>query len=78
MPSADELVQATRSRWHAPGSTQAHDLLQMSIESMGIRMLADFCVLLPEYNETPSHFEELVNFQTTGFGKGLLEAIQKS
>ena len=78
MPSADKLVQATRLRWHAPGSTQAHDLLQMSIERVGIRMLVDFCVLLPEYHETLSFFDELMNFQITGFGKRLLDAIQKS
>jgi len=50
----------------------------MSTESIGIRMLADFAVLLPEYHETPSFFDELVNFQIAVFGKGLVEAIPKS
>lgn len=78
-PFADRLVRETGLKWTAPDMTHAQMLLHSAIQRMVIGILADFEVVEPEYQDKPlgrGTFQELVAFQITPFGKGLLEFLK--
>jgi hypothetical protein len=77
-PFADRLIQETRLKWTAPDMTYARMSLHGAIRRMVIDILADFEVVEPEYQDKPlgsGTIQELVAFQITPFGKGLLESL---
>jgi hypothetical protein len=76
---ADRLIRETGLKWTAPNMTYARMLLHGAVGRMVIRILADFGVVEPEYQDKPlgkGTIKELVAFQITPFGKGLLESLQ--
>jgi hypothetical protein len=78
-PFADKLIRETRLKWTAPDMTHAQMSLHGAIRRMVIGILADFEVVEPEYQDKPlgrSTIPELVTFQITSFGKGLLESLE--
>jgi hypothetical protein len=78
-PFADKLIQEAQLKWTAPDMTHAQMLLHGAIQRMVIGILADFEVVEPDYQDKPlgrGTFQELVAFQITPFGKGLLESLK--
>lgn len=78
-PFADRLIRDTRVKWTAPDMTHARMLLHGAIERMVIGILADFGVVEPDHRDKPlgkGTIPELVAFQITSFGKGLLESLE--
>jgi hypothetical protein len=78
-PFADKLIQETRLKWAAPDMTHARMLLHGAIQRMVIGILANFEVVETEYQDKPlgrGTVHELVAFQITPFGKGLLESLE--
>jgi hypothetical protein len=78
-PFADRLIQETGLKWTAPDMTHARMSLHSAIRSMVIGILANFEVVETEYQDKPlgrSTIQELVAFQITPFGKGLLESLR--
>jgi hypothetical protein len=79
VPFADKLIQETQLKWSAPDMSSAQMSLRSAIHRMVIRILADFGAVEPEYQDKPlgtSTIKELVTFQVTSFGKGLLESLE--
>lgn len=77
-PFADKLIQETGLKWGAQKATHDRMLLHGSIRRMVISILADFGAVEPEYRDKPlgrGTMKELVAFQVTSFGKGLLESL---
>jgi hypothetical protein len=75
---ADRLIGETGLKWTAPDTTHARMLLHGAIRRMVIEMLASFEVVDPEYQDKPlgsGTIQELVAFQVTPFGRGLLESL---
>jgi len=78
-PFADKLIQETRLKWTAPNMTYARMSLHGAVQRMVIGVLADFEAVELEYQIKPlgsSMVRELVAFQITSFGKGLLESLK--
>jgi hypothetical protein len=78
-PFADKLIQETGLKWTAPDTSGAQMLLHGAIERMVIGILDDFGVVEREYRDKPlgkGTIKELVAFQITSFGRGLLESLQ--
>lgn len=78
-PFADKLIQETGLKWSAPDLSSAQSSLRWSIRRMVISILVDFGVVEPEHQDKPlgkGTTKELVAFQITSFGKGLLEALE--
>jgi hypothetical protein len=78
-PFADRLIRETRLKWTAPDMTHAQLFLHGAIQHMVIGILADFEVVKPEYQDKPlgsGTIPELVAFQVTSFGKGLLGSLE--
>ncbi len=78
-PFADRLIRETRLKWTAPDMTYARMSLHGAIRRMVIGILGDFEMLKPEYQDKPlgsGTIRELVAFQITSFGKGLLESLE--
>lgn len=78
-PFADRLIQETGLKWTAPDMTYARMLLHSAIARMVIGILADFEVVETEHQDKPlgsGTIQELVAFQITPFGKGLLESLK--
>ncbi len=78
-PFADRLIQETGLKWTAPNMTSARMLLHGSIQRMVIGILAAFEVVESEYQDKPlgrGTTRELVAFQITSLGKGLLESLE--
>ncbi len=78
-PFADKLIRETRLKWTAPDMTHAQMLLRSAIRRMVIGVLTDFEVVEPEYQDKAlgkSKVREVVAFQITSFGKGLLESLE--
>ena len=78
-PFADKLIRETGLKWTAPDMTHAQMSLRSAIRRMVIGILADFEVVEPEYQDKPlgrSTVQEVVAFQITSFGKGLLESLE--
>ncbi|MFQ6100303.1 MAG: hypothetical protein ACE5OS_03580 [Anaerolineae bacterium] len=78
-PFADRLIQETGLTWTAPDTTYARMLLQGAIRRMVIGILADFAVVEPEFQDKPlgqGTTRELVAFQVTSFGRGLLRSLE--
>jgi hypothetical protein len=78
-PFADRLIQKTRLKWAAPDITHARMLLHGAIQRMVIGILVNFEVVETEYQDKPlgrGTVHELVAFQITPFGKGLLESLE--
>ena len=78
-PFADKLIRETGLKWTAPDMTHAQMSLRSAIRRMVIGILADFEVVEPEYQDKPlgrSTVQEVVAFQITSFGKGLLESLK--
>jgi hypothetical protein len=75
---ADGLIEETGLTWSAPSSSFATMLLRGSIERMVVRVLAGFSAVECEYRKVPlgkGTTTQLVAFETTPFGKALLDAI---
>lgn len=78
-PFADRLIQETGLKWTAPDMTYAQMLLRSAIQRMVIGILADFDLVEREYRDKPlgkGTIRELVAFQITSFGRGLLESLE--
>ena len=78
-PFADRLIQESGLKWTAPNMTHARMLLHSAIQRMVIGILADFEVVETEYQDKPlgsGTISQLVAFQITSFGKGLLESLE--
>ena len=78
-PFADRLIQETGLKWTAPDMTYARMLLHSAVQRMVIGILADFEVVETEHQDKPlgsGTIQELVAFQITPFGKGLLESLK--
>jgi hypothetical protein len=78
-PFADRRIQETGLKWTAPDMTYARDFLHGAVERMVIGILADFDMVKREYRDKPlgkGTIPELVAFEITFFGKGLLESLQ--
>lgn len=79
-PFADKLIQETGLKWTAPDMTYARDSLHGAVERMVIGILADFDMVEREYRDKPlgkDTIKELVAFQITSFGRGLLESLEE-
>lgn len=77
-PFADELIEETGMTWTSPDPTFHRSSLHAAIHRIVISVLADFRVLEPEYEVKPlakGTTRELVAFQITSFGHGLLECL---
>ena len=78
-PFADRLIQESKLKWTAPNVTYARVALHGAIRRMVIGILADFQVVDTDHQDKPlgsSTISELVAFQITSFGKGLLESLE--
>jgi hypothetical protein len=78
-PFADKLIEETRLKWTAPDMSGAQMLLHGAVERMVIDILADFGAVEREYRDKPlgkGTIKELVAFQITSLGRGLLESLQ--
>ena len=78
-PFADRLIQESLLKWTAPSMTYARMLLHGAIRRMVIGILADFEVLETKHQDKPlgsGTIRELLAFQITSFGKGLLESLE--
>jgi hypothetical protein len=78
-PFADRLIEKTKLKWTAPDMTYAHESLRGAIRRMVIGILDDFGVVEAEYQDQPlgaGTIRDLVAFEITSFGKGLLESLQ--
>ena len=78
-PFADRLIQESGLKWTAPDMTHAQMLLRGAIKRMVIGILADFDMVEREYWDKPlgkGTIRELVAFQITSFGRGLLESLE--
>jgi hypothetical protein len=79
-PFADRLIQETGLKWTAPDMTYARDSLHGAVERVVIGILADFGMAEREYRDKPlgrGTIKELVAFQITSFGRGLLESLEE-
>jgi len=77
-PFADRLIQETGLTWRAPKATSPRTLLHGAIRRMVINVLTSFEGAEPEYRDKPlgaGTIRELVAFQITPFGRGLLESV---
>jgi hypothetical protein len=75
---ADRMIENTRMVWPIQNQDSARRILRSIIERTVIDPLADFGILQAEYEPHKTlgaEFRELSAFQTTPFGKSLLEAI---
>jgi len=78
-PFADKLIRETGLKWTAPEMTHARMSLHSAVQRMVIGILAGFEVVETEYQDKSlgrSTFQELVAFQITSFGRGLLESLE--
>ncbi|MBL7183370.1 MAG: hypothetical protein ISS50_02855 [Anaerolineae bacterium] len=78
-PFADKLIQETGLKWTAPDMTFARMILHGAIKNMVIGILVSFGVVETEYRDKPlgrGTIKELVAFQITSFGRGLLESLE--
>ncbi len=79
-PFADKLIEETGLKWGAQKATHDRMLLHGATERMVIGILADFGVVEREYWDKPlgkGTIKELVAFQITSFGRGLLESLEE-
>ena len=75
---ADRLIQKGRLSWLSGDKSYHRMLLHGAVERMVIRVLADFGVVEPEYEDVrlgKGTMQKLVAFQLTSFGWGLLQAV---
>lgn len=78
-PFADRFIQETGLTWTAPHMTSARMLLHGAIHRMIISVLSSFEGVEREYQDKPlgaGTIQELVAFQITPFGRGLLESVE--
>lgn len=78
-PFADRLIGDTGLKWTSRDTTYHRMFLHGAIQRMVIDILADFEVVEREYQDKPlgkGTISELVAFQITPFGKGLLESLK--
>lgn len=77
-PFADELIEATGMTWTSEDKSFHQSILRSAVHRLVIKVLADFAVLEPEYEKkrlSKSTITELVAFQITPFGHGLLKIL---
>jgi hypothetical protein len=75
-PFADELIEATGMTWTSEDKSFHQSILRSAVHRLVIKVLADFAVLEPEYEKKRlSKSTELVAFQITPFGHGLLKIL---
>jgi len=77
-PFADRLIQDTGLTWGATDLTSARMLLHAAIHRMIISVLTSFESVEPVYQDRPlgaGTISDLVAFQITPFGRGLLESV---
>ncbi len=75
---ADRLIEETGMTWTSADPTYHRQSLHAAVRRIVIRILADFSVLEPEYERKPlgkGTTRELVAFEVTPFGHGLLDAL---
>jgi len=78
-PFADRLIEETGLTWTAPDMTSARILLHGAIHRMVIGVLISFEGVEREVEDRPlgaGTISELVAFQITPFGRGLLESVE--
>ena len=78
-PFADRLIQETHLKWRAPDVTSAQRILHSAVQRMIIDILSSFEAVETEYQDRPlgiGTIEELVAFQITLLGRGLLESVE--
>ena len=76
--TAARLIEETGLTWRAPKATSPRTLLHGAIRRMVINVLTSFEGAEPEYRDKPlgaGTIRELVAFQITPFGRGLLESV---
>ena len=79
VPFADKLIQEAGLRWRAPDMTGSQLSLHSAVERMIIDILVSFESVEAEYQDRPmgvGTIPELVAFQVTPFGRGLLESVE--
>lgn len=78
-PFADNLIEETGMTWTSQDKSFHQSILRSAVHRMVIKVLADFGILEPEYEEKPlgkSTITKLVAFQVTPFGHGLLKVLE--
>ncbi len=77
-PFAERLIDGSGLVWPIVDQKMARDILHSAIQRMVILPLADFGVLVTEYQireQDGYEFRDLVAFRITRFGKGLLKTL---
>lgn len=77
-PFADQLIEETGMTWTSEDESFHQSILRAAVHRVVIKVLANFGVLEPEYEEKPlgkSTITELVAFQINPFGHELLKIL---
>ena len=79
-PFADRIIQETGMIWPIENQEIAHSILQSAVEHIVILPLVQFGVVSIQYETGKTEYnrerQELVSFQLTPFGLGLLKTLQ--